>query len=295
MDENRHFSDYLDPSLIQTDNGIFLSWKLLFAFVFLMVIVFFIWYLSSSKRRRHLYFYFNYFIYKLGFRPFISRKQISRVHVNEDYTPLVELIPHPRIIYNDETMEKPYLLRKSVAKRLFSVADNLPDGLSLKVYSTFRSKEKQNILWKETVNEIRKENPNLGTAEIINMAQYKTNDPKHTMGGHETGAAVDVALCTSNGEDLDFGTSYHERNSLTKTFSKNIKKEQFDNRKLLIKLMAKEGFINFPGEWWHFSYGDRVWSAYKGKRNGAIFDTAEKELDGVYSFVVKTIYFSNEH
>lgn len=40
MDENRHFSDYLDPSLIQTDNGIFLSWKLLFAFVFLMVIVF---------------------------------------------------------------------------------------------------------------------------------------------------------------------------------------------------------------------------------------------------------------
>ena len=42
MDENRHFSDYLDPSLIQTDNGIFLSWKLLFAFVFLMVIVFFI-------------------------------------------------------------------------------------------------------------------------------------------------------------------------------------------------------------------------------------------------------------
>lgn len=56
MDENRHFSDYLDPSLIQTDNGIFLSWKLLFAFVFLMVIVFFIWYLSSSKRRRHLYF-----------------------------------------------------------------------------------------------------------------------------------------------------------------------------------------------------------------------------------------------
>lgn len=59
--------------------------------------------------------------------------------------------------------------------------------------------------------------------------------------------------------------------------------------------MAKEGFINFPGEWWHFSYGDRVWSAYKGKRNGAIFDTAEKELDGVYSFVVKTIYFSNEH
>ena len=105
------------------------------------------------------------------------------MHVNEDYTPLVELIPHPRIIYNDETMEKPYLLRKSVAKRLFSVADNLPDGLSLKVYSTFRSKEKQNILWKETVNEIRKENPNLGTAEIINMAQYKTNDPKHTMGG----------------------------------------------------------------------------------------------------------------
>lgn len=50
MDENRHFSDYLDPSLIQTDNGIFLSWKLLFAFVFLMVIVFF--YLVSFIKQK---------------------------------------------------------------------------------------------------------------------------------------------------------------------------------------------------------------------------------------------------
>ncbi len=294
MNENNHISDYLDPSLMPKDEGFFLSWKILFAVGLLMIVVFFVWYLSSKKRRRHLYFYYSYLIYKLGFKTYIPRKQISKVYVKESYIPLVELISHPRIIYNRETLEEPILLRKTVANKLFSVADNLPDGLSLKLYSAYRSKEKQNKLWKETVEEVRKEHPDLRTAKIISLAQYRTNDPKQTMGGHETGGAVDVALCTSKGEDIDFGTAYHERNDSTRTFSKDITKEQFANRKLLIKLMKKERFTNFPGEWWHFSYGDRVWAAYNGKRNGAIFDNAEKELDGVYSFVVKTI-FNNKH
>ena len=25
-------------------------------------------------------------------------------------------------------------------------------------------------------------------------------------------------------------------------------------------------FVNFPGEWWHFCYGDKMWAAYKNKK-----------------------------
>lgn len=30
--------------------------------------------------------------------------------------------------------------------------------------------------------------------------------------------------------------------------------------------MKKNGFVNYPNEWWHFCYGDRMWAAYSGKK-----------------------------
>ena len=30
--------------------------------------------------------------------------------------------------------------------------------------------------------------------------------------------------------------------------------------------MQKLGFANFPAEWWHFCYGDKMWAAYKSKK-----------------------------
>lgn len=45
-----------------------------------------------------------------------------------------------------------------------------------------------------------------------------------------------------------------------------LTKEQKDNRKVLCKAMQRAGFVNYPLEWWHFSYGDKMWAAYSGKR-----------------------------
>ncbi|MEK6914663.1 MAG: hypothetical protein AABW83_03360 [Nanoarchaeota archaeon] len=30
--------------------------------------------------------------------------------------------------------------------------------------------------------------------------------------------------------------------------------------------MTKSGFTNYPGEWWHWSYGDRIWAHYNNKK-----------------------------
>lgn len=40
--------------------------------------------------------------------------------------------------------------------------------------------------------------------------------------------------------------------------------------------MKKEGFVNYPGEWWHFSYGDQLWAAYKNKKY-AIYGSIDNE------------------
>ena len=32
------------------------------------------------------------------------------------------------------------------------------------------------------------------------------------------------------------------------------------NRDLLARAMGGAGFVNYPTEWWHWSYGDRYWA-----------------------------------
>lgn len=250
-------------------------------------------FLKSKRRRRRLRFYINFILYKIGLKDHIERSDLARVHVMESYEPLVDVINHPKIIYDEKTIERPLLLRKNVLVKIHKVADKLPDGVYLKIYSAYRSRIEVYEKWKAIVDELTKENPQMGRAQILSLAKFKAPNPK-SLGGHETGGAIDVALCDANGEELDFGTYYHESSAANKTHSKLITKEQRYNRKMLLKLMKSQNFVNNPYQWWHFSYGDNVWAAYKGKRvGGAIYDAAEKEFENVgYVRIVQTVITS---
>ena len=46
------------------------------------------------------------------------------------------------------------------------------------------------------------------------------------------------------------------------------------NRAQLIEIMSHQGFVNYPTEWWHWSYGDRYW-AYQTRQTNAIYATSE--------------------
>ena len=62
------------------------------------------------------------------------------------------------------------------------------------------------------------------------------------------------------------GTEYSQHNNKTKTKSKLLTKEEKENREYLLKSLEKLGFINYPNEWWHYCYGDKMWAAYKFKK-----------------------------
>lgn len=271
------------------NNIMWLKGHIIYFILILAFIIFLVWflkYISSKRRRAHLNFHIHHLIYKLGFRKTISRHWIGRTHVHECYDPLVDFLPHKHIIFNDETLEQPNLIRKNVLFKLYRIADRLPDGMNLLILQTYRSKSKMNEAWEKTINEITADNPGIGRYEAIKLAKFKTEDPKNSIGGHVTGGAVDVALCDDNGVMLDFGTKFHEHNDKTETKNKYITKAQAKNRKTLVRIMRREGFINFPAEWWHFSYGDRAWAAYKGRRHGGIYGSAESEMDGKYGFTI---------
>lgn len=259
----------------------------------LAIVIWIIWYFKSKRRRRHFRFHMHHLSYVLGFRKIMSRRYVGRVHVHECFDPLVDFLPHKKIIFNKETLEDPNLIRRKVLKKLYYIADDLPKGVNLKIYKTFRSRIKINEAFEAVIKEITDKNPDIGRHEAMKLAKYKTDDPKGSMGGHETGGAVDVALCDDNGVDFDYGTKFHEYNDSTFTRNRYITKKQRKNRRRLVRIMRRYGFVNFPGEWWHFSYGDRMWSAYKGKRNGGIYGSAETEMGGHYGFTVpvkRTIY-----
>lgn len=45
-------------------------------------------------------------------------------------------------------------------------------------------------------------------------------------------------------------------------FSDKITNEQKQNRKTLQDAMETENFVWYPGEWWHYCWGDRMWAVY---------------------------------
>lgn len=252
----------------------------------IVLLVCFLRYISSKRRRSHLMFHIHHLIYKLGFRRTMSRRWVGRTHVHECYDPLVDFLPHKHIIFNDETIEQPNLIRKKVLFKLYKIADRLPDGVNLLILQTYRSKSMMNEKWEQVINEITAENPEIGRHEAIKLAKFKAEDPKNSIGGHTTGGAIDVALCNDNGVMFDFGTRFHEYSTATWTKSRHITKAQAKNRRTLVRVMRRQGFVNFPAEWWHFSYGDRTWAAYKGKRHGGIYGAAEVGMDGKYNYTI---------
>jgi zinc D-Ala-D-Ala dipeptidase len=85
---------------------------------------------------------------------------------------------------------------------------------------------------------------------------------------HTTGGAVDLTLMDKNGEPIEMGTEVNasplKSDYATYTAAKNISKWAKKNRALLSEVMIEAGFVNYPTEWWHWSYGDKYWALQSG-------------------------------
>jgi glucosamine 6-phosphate synthetase-like amidotransferase/phosphosugar isomerase protein len=109
-----------------------------------------------------------------------------------------------------------------------------------------------------------KQHPTLSISEIENINRKMNADPRRGFGPHQTGGAIDIILLYKN-KPVDMGGEYMS-NINSETYSKNLTNIQKTNRKILITALESVGFQNYPNEWWHWSYGDRAYAAYKNKR-----------------------------
>ncbi len=89
-----------------------------------------------------------------------------------------------------------------------------------------------------------------------------------TVASHPTGGAIDICIInTETKKLLDFGSELYDYTTpVYPTFMKGVSKKAKQNRMILRYVMMKAGFAPYDGEWWHFSYGDREWAYYYGKK-----------------------------
>ena len=204
---------------------------------------------------------YNCFLVRLGLRTILPAEIINRKKVRECGEEMATT-QNENIIFADS--ESQYA-RKEVIARLIKAADTVQrsHGLKLLIHELYRSPEKQARLRKRDLEQIVHAHPEYNDAQ--NLAALNKRSAAVGGSGHQTGGAVDLTLCDSDGVPLDMGTHYLEHNEKTATDGLGITKAQKRHRLILLSAMQEAGFVNYPGEWWHFCYGDRMWAAYAHK------------------------------
>ena len=170
------------------------------------------------------------------------------------------------------------VVKREVGVALKAIQQELAkQKLSLKMFDCYRPERAvaDMVVWsrsgKETPAE-RRFNPAFRKADLFRLGYIATRS------GHSTGAALDLTIvdltadnsakfnsgkvyadCTALAEarapegSVDMGTGYDCSDVKSHTAASSITPAQRKWRNVLVAAMAKQGFVNYSKEWWHFS------------------------------------------
>ncbi|MEU8887009.1 M15 family metallopeptidase [Streptomyces sp. NPDC048442] len=157
-------------------------------------------------------------------------------------------------------------LREGVVQRLLHAQELLPDGLRLAMVEGYRPLELQREYFEEYEARLRHLNPGWSAAELRSAASRYVSPPE--IAPHSAGGAVDLTLADEDGRELDMGTpmnaSPEESAGACYTDGPGVSPQGRANRAVLGAALTAAGLVNYPTEWWHWSYGDRYWALRTG-------------------------------
>ena len=194
----------------------------------------------------------------------IADPRVLAVPADDCGEPLVPLAGlHSRVRTSEGVV-----VRRGVAARLVRAVADLPDGLRIFVYEGYRSLATQREYFDDYVRELESVHPDWDADALMREAS-KYVAPPDSKPPHSTGAAVDLTIESVSGDALDMGTAMNEEpdecGEACFTEAVNISQDAVENRRILIDVLTSAGFINYPTEWWHWSYGDRYWAFVSGE------------------------------
>jgi D-alanyl-D-alanine dipeptidase len=182
-------------------------------------------------------------------------------------TPAIAEVIQKDGFYPNPRRSSDFRIRASVYEMLKKAQASLPAGYRFMVFETYRAFAKQEKLWANTNKQMKERYPDLPEDKLFQLCENFTANPYDGIGsGHMAGCAIDLTLCDEQGKEFGMGTAMHEKNEKTKTECEGLTPEERTLRGILKKSMEDAGFINYPAEWWHYSYGDHQWAWLTGRK-----------------------------
>lgn len=179
------------------------------------------------------------------------------------------------------------VVKREVGLRLKAVQQELAaQNLSLKMFDCYRPARASldMVQWSQNGRETaaeRRYNPRIAKTELFRLGYIASRSQ------HSTGAALDLTLvdlkadnaarydpskayadCTAPVEarapegSVDMGTGYDCTDTKGHTAATSITPDQRAWRRRLVAAMARQGFVNYAKEWWHFSLPGAGGAAY---------------------------------
>lgn len=201
---------------------------------------------------------------------------LSFYHRNDGYNAPY----HIKLKGTEETIR----LREGVAKKLQNINKKLSKiDLELFMLDGYRTIECQQGIYDWMKEQTIKMMPDASEEEVLKSLKNFISDPSNfdkddpkTWTSHVTGAAIDLTLRHKSTKEMlymggvfddpsiiSFSSYYEAPTDDSKKHPEHQSashSEARKNRRLLFWLMHEEGFSNLPTEWWHFDYGNQLWS-----------------------------------
>jgi zinc D-Ala-D-Ala dipeptidase len=156
-------------------------------------------------------------------------------------------------------------IREGVRTRLLAAQVHLPAGLCICWVEGHRDPRLQEQYFNNYRESLASLDQHLSDEDLYLLASRYVSPP--TIAPHVSGAAIDLTLCNEDGHELDMGTAVNatpEDSDGRCYFGAKVSAQARENRTLLAKVLDEVGLVNYPTEWWHWSYGDRYWAMTTG-------------------------------
>lgn len=220
----------------------------------------------------------------------IADPAVLKIPIQENHEEMVDLTKQTEIVYGPSPEIKNNtnytFLRKTVYEKLKQANSKLPQGMHFCLYEGYRSLELQKMIFEQQYQNVKLRHSEWSLTDIFNettklVAPVINQDGSKNIPPHSTGAAIDVYLIDDNGKPLDMGIHpkdwmQDKDGMLSLTDSHSISNEARNNRKIMSNVLNEVGFVNYPTEYWHWSYGDRYWAFIK-KQPFAIYGSIANE------------------
>lgn len=200
----------------------------------------------------------------------MSDPRVGAIEVRDNREPLVRLDPR---------LGRRSFVRATLAERLGEADALLPPGVRLHVVEGHRTAAAQQAIVASYSAELCAAHPGISPAELERLSSRFV--APLAVAPHVAGAAVDLTLVDACGDELDLGTPIDatpEQSGGRCYFdAPGLAPDARAHRALLARVLGAAGLVNYPTEWWHWSFGDRYWALATGATHALYGPVASHE------------------